>query len=140
MKLLLSAALLLAAALSVSAQRYDTVTLSSAATVAATATSNYTAVVSVRGANSLALLTTCTLNGAGTDDIIFKFSKSLNGSTFETTPSILITNVANGTTAVNKISVVDASGVHSIKLASIINGSAAQVLTNSVVAGVRILP
>jgi hypothetical protein len=118
--------------------RYEgPITLSSAAIVAATATSNYTATVDVRGANYISILTQTTLSGAGTDDIVFKFSKSLDGTTFETTPSVSITNVSNGTTAVKKVSVVDVTGIKTLQLTSALNNSASRVLTNTVQVGVK---
>jgi hypothetical protein len=140
MKKLLALFALIALTVPAFAQRYDTATLSSAATVAATATSNYTAGVSVRGAQYVGILTTTTLSGSGTDDIVFSFSKSLDGITFETTPSVLITNVSNGTTAVKKFTAVDVSGVHTLRLASALNNSASRVLTNTVQVGVKQLP
>jgi hypothetical protein len=136
-KLLLSLVAVAALAVSAAAQQYQPLTLNSLVTVAATATSNYTGVVNVRAANYVGIRTYCALSGSGTDDIVFSFSKSIDGSTFETTPSVLITNVANGTTPVNKVSIVDVTGVHTLKLVSVLNNSSSRVLTNSVFVGVK---
>jgi hypothetical protein len=137
MKKILLTLCLLSAAAAAHAQQFQPVTLLTAQTIAATATSNYTAVVNCRVADTIGILTSSTLSGSGTDDIVFKFSKSHDGVTFETTPSVLITNVSNGTTAVNKFSAVDVTGVHTLKLASIVNGSASRTVTNTVKAGVK---
>lgn len=131
----LTAALALPAA--VHAQQYPVLTLVNALTVPASGTSNYTAVVNCRAANYVAINTYSALSGSGTDDIVWKFSKSADGITFETTPSVAITNTANGTTPVNKVSIVDVTGVHTIKLVSVLNNSSSRVLTNTVTAGVK---
>jgi len=118
--------------LSASAQQYQAVQLLLGGTVNITAgsTSNYTASVNVRGAEYASIYTSHKLNGSGTDGIIFKFKKSTDGSNFETTPSILITNAANGTSAVLTVSPVSVAGVHSIQLSSIVNGVSGQAVTN----------
>lgn len=97
--------------------------------IAASQTSNYTAVASVRACNTAGIQTHTKLDGAGTEAVVFKFAKSADGSVFETTPSILITNTCTGATDVDKFSAIDVTGVHTIKLTSIVNGSAAN-LTN----------
>ncbi len=114
------------------AQQYHSVALLLGGTVNITAgsTSNYTSSVNVRGADNVAIYTSHKLNGSGTDGIIFKFKKSADGSNFETTPSILITNAANGTSAVLTVSPVSVAGCHSIQLSSIVNGVSGQAVTN----------
>ncbi len=121
------------------AQQFQPVTLLNGGTqfITAGSTSNYTAVVNVRGAEKVGILTGTKLINTGTEDIVFKFSKSMDGSTFETTPSILITNVCTGATAVNQITVVDVSGVHTLKLATIISASARDTTNVTVRVGVK---
>lgn len=103
------------------------------------ATSNYVVSAttpiraSVRGANTIGIGTKLQLNGAGTDGTIFKFKKSVDGVNFETTPSILITNANAGTTATYYVNSATVSGVAAIELATIINGTAAQAITNAFV-------
>lgn len=100
-----------------------------AATITNSATSNYTSTISVRGANKVGIGQTFQLNGAGTGGNILKIAKSADGVTFETTPSILITNVSAGTTATHYFNEVTVSGAAAIRLTSVVNGSAA-ALTN----------
>lgn len=114
------------------AQSYEPITLLSGGTrnISAGATSNYTSTVFCPRADFVGILTGTKLTGAGTEGIIFKFSKSMDGATYETTPSVLITNTSNGATAVNKFTVIDVTGVHTLKLASIVNGSSGEAVTN----------
>lgn len=112
---------------------YDMATPLSISTLAATitnsATSNYTAVVNVRKADTVGIFTKFQLNGAGTGGNIIKFSKSVDGVNFETTPSILITNASAGATATYYFNSVSVAGAAAIRLESVLNGSAA-ALTN----------
>lgn len=121
------------------AQATAPVTLLTTHTVPASGTSNYTAVVNVPRSATVGILTQSTLSGSGTDDIVWSFSKSADGATFETTPSVLITNTSNGTTTVNKYTAVDVSGVYALKLVSVVNNSSSRVLTNVVYAYPKIL-
>lgn len=100
-----------------------------AATITNSATSNYTAVVNIQAADTVGIFQKFQLNGAGTSGNIIKFSKSIDGATFETTPSILITNVSAGTTATYYFNEVNVKGAKAIRLESVVNGSAA-ALTN----------
>lgn len=104
-----------------------------ALTVTNSATSNYVVsattpvVASVRGANKVGIGVKNQYNGAGSTAIIYKFSKSVDGSNFETTPSILVTNTPNGTTATYYFTEATVSGCAAIKLETIVNGSAAAI-------------
>src|SRR5207244_3981686 len=120
---------------SAAAQQYAPVVLLTGGTqnISAAVTSNYTAVVNVRSADTVAIHAGFKMSGAGTDDVVFSFAKSADGAIFETTPSILITNTPNGGTRVEKLAIVDVTGVHTIKLVSIANASATRYLTNLVV-------
>jgi hypothetical protein len=100
-----------------------------ATTITNSATSNYTAVVNVRKADTVGIFQKFQLNGAGTGGNIIKFSKSVDGVNFETTPSILITNASAGTTATYYFNSVSVAGAAAIRLESVVNGSAA-ALTN----------
>lgn len=134
-KLLCIAALALVALVSANAQQYEVVTLFAASTnsVAASGTSNYTATAYVAAADWVSIYTTHKLQGTGTDNTIFRLSKSVDGVTYETTPSINITNVNNGVTAVATVTDVQTKGSAWIKLASIVNGDTGDALTNIVV-------
>lgn len=139
-KLFLSLIALAAVAVSAQAQQYQVVNLATSATLTNSATGTYSAVVNCRAANQVGILTTSVLSGAGTDDIVFSFSKSADGVNFETTPSVTVTNASNGATAVKKYTVVDVTGVHTLKLVSVLNNSTNRTLTHSVVAGVKNIP
>lgn len=133
MKKLLLAIALVGMAFSVKAQSpYELVTLVSPNTLSIQdgATSNYTSVVNVRRSDIIGIQTSIQLEGAGTDGCIFKFKKSVDGSNFETTPSILITNAAAGTTHTHYFNQVTVSGVQAIQLSSIVNGVSGQAITN----------
>ncbi len=132
MKTIFAFAFAFAMSFAAQAQQYHPVALllGGTANITAGSTSNYTYTVNVKAADNVAIWSSFKLNGAGTDGIIFKFSKSADGSNFETTPSILITNAANGTSAVSTISPTSVTGVHSIRLSSIVNGVSGQAVTN----------
>jgi hypothetical protein len=119
------------------AQQYQPVVLQSLVKINGGATGTYTLPVNVRGANTVGVQTTSCLAGSGSEEIIYKFKKSADGATFETTPSILVTNTSNGTTPVVQFTAVDVTGVHTIQLASVVNGSSGYVVTNSVTVGVK---
>ena len=121
------------------AQSYDYATplqiTTAGAAINNSATSNYTAVVNVRKAGqngTVGIFQKYQLDGAGTGGNILAFSKSVDGVNFESTPSILITNVSAGTTAKFYFNAVSVAGAQAIRLESLVNGSAAK-LTNVLV-------
>jgi hypothetical protein len=143
MKKLLFALTLIAAAFTArAADDFKPVTLLSitthALTVTNSATSNYVVTAttpvraSVRGANKVGIGVKNQYNGAGSTAIIYKFAKSADGVNFETTPSILVTNTPNGTTATYYFTEATVSGCAAIQLTQIVNGSAAAI-TNAFV-------
>jgi predicted chitinase len=103
-----------------------------AAAITNSATSNYTATVSVRGANKIGIGIKNQYNGAGSTANIYKFAKSADGVNFETTPSILVTNTPNGSTATYYFTEATVSGCAAVQLTQIVNGSAAAI-TNAFV-------
>jgi hypothetical protein len=138
LKLLVSsaaAALFLTA--TASAQQFQPITLLSSHTNAPSALSNYTAVVNVRAATVVGIMTESTLSGSGSDEIVWTFAKSVDGANFETTPSLTITNTSNGSTTVRTFTALDVTGVHTLKLLSVTNGSSSRMLTNAVYVGVK---
>jgi hypothetical protein len=136
-KLILSLIAITGLSIAANAQQYQTITLQSAVKLNGGATGTYTLPVNVRAADSVGITTKTCLDGAGTEEIIFKFAKSVDGVYFETTPSILVTNTSNGTTQVISFKTVDVTGAHTIRLASVVNGSSGQVVTNYVYVGVK---
>ena len=101
-------------------------------------------VVAVNKAETVGIYCSFTLNGNKTNSPTVKFSKSVDGTNFETTPSITLAAVTlSGVsgTAVKTFDAVDVTGVHSIRLESVLNGASDQSITNLVVAvGVKNLP
>jgi len=73
------------------------------------------------------------LTAAGTTGAQFKFAKSTDGTTYETTPSIVLTVANAGTTSVSAVTNVTMDGVGWIRLASMGNGDDDGVLTNTTV-------
>lgn len=143
MKKLLFTLCLIAFAVTAQAQdSFKPVTLLSitthALTVTNSATSNYVVSattpvrMSVRGANTIGVSSKLQLNGAGSTAAIWKIAKSADGVNFETTPSILITNTPNGTTATYYFTQATVSGCAAIELQQVVNGSAAAI-TNAFV-------
>jgi hypothetical protein len=105
-----------------------------ALTITNSATSNYvqtatTPVTSdeLTGQNTVGVLTKIQYNGAGSTACIFKFSRSVDGTNFESTPGLLITNTPNGATATYTFTPMTVSGAKYIKLETIVNGSAAAI-------------
>jgi hypothetical protein len=104
-----------------------------ALTVTNSATSNYVVsattpvAASVRGANKIGIGVKNQYNGAGSTAIIYKLAKSADGVNYETTPSILVTNTPNGTTATYYFTEATVSGCASVMLTQIVNGSAAAI-------------
>ena len=139
LKLLAVLPLAIGHSLSIQAQQYQPVALLTGGTanISGSATSNYTHVVNVRGADNVGLYASWSIGSSSTDDVIFKLSKSANGAVFETTPSVLITNVCDGTNVVKYFNAISTLGVHSLQLSSIVNG-ATNFLTNlTVTVGVK---
>jgi len=109
--------------------------LSSTATVLAGTTSNYTANAFFcgKGNGYVGIMTSFKLDAACTGTITFYFQKSIDGTTYETTPSVSATITANGSTAVNTFTQATTLGSGYIRLSSIVNTNATQNLTNLVV-------
>jgi hypothetical protein len=117
-----------------SASDYEYATLlsitSHSGTITNGATSNYTAVAHVAKAETVGIMVKLQLNGAGTDNTLIKFKKSVDGENYETTPSIIVTNANAGTTATYYFTPVSVIGAQTIQLSSIVNGTSGQALTN----------
>jgi uncharacterized lipoprotein YajG len=94
-------------------------------------------VLDVRKQGTVAIQTSTVAVGAYTDDVIFTVTRSVDGTTYETTGTT-ITNTSNGTTAVVVVSEVDTKGVGYIKLQSIANAGATGLGAVSVKWGLKI--
>jgi len=131
-KLLLTlSAIALVAFLSAPAQA-QTATLSTGTNViAASGTLSPTnAVISIQKHLNLGLQASFALSGTGTGNIVLSFAKSLDGTTFETTPSVTLTIAASGTNTVSGLTNVSMGAVPKLKLVSVTNAN-----TPSTVAG-----
>ena len=62
--------------------------------------------------------------------VTFNFAKSVDSTTYESTPSVAITVTPNGVTEVSKFTNVSVSGVAGLKLVSIENSNANGYITN----------
>lgn len=62
--------------------------------------------------------------------VTFKFAHSLDGSTYETTPSSEIEFTPNGVTSVTKVSSINVPNTATLKLVSIVNPNANGYVTN----------
>lgn len=104
-------------------------------TVAASTTTTCTNLaVDVSNATSVGVYAKFQLDGSGTNSPTVKFAKSIDGTNYETTPSLSLNAVQlNGTTAVETFTKLDADGARYIKLISVQNGSSGQSLSNIVV-------
>jgi hypothetical protein len=109
------------------AQQYSTAKTRIA--VAASGTSNNVAVCTATKYEDVAIHVKTTLAGSGTDNTTISYSKSLDGVTYETTPSVVLTIANTGTTAVNTLTNVTLGAVGYLRLTSIVNGDTGDVLT-----------
>lgn len=117
---------ILCLALSAQAQ-VNTKTLLSAGTVTSGATSNYTAAVSLDKVSTFGVQFSFAATGAGSGDVVAAFAYSGDGTNFETTPSLSITNAGNGTTTVVSFNSVTLKPAKEIKLVSIKNSAGADI-------------
>lgn len=110
-------------------------TIGNGATLSPTNGTGYVTIYDVNGSSYVGIqCNAIQLNGAGTNSPTIKFAKSVDGTTFETTPSITLAAVTlNGTTAVNTYDAVSTEGVKSLKLVSVVNGVSGQAITNLVI-------
>ena len=120
------AALVLAAGIVV-AQQYSTQV--KAGTVAASGTSNNVDVVTLTKYEDLTIYIKTQLAGSGTDNTVVSYSKSVDGVTYETTPSVVLTIANTGTTAVNTVTNINVGAAGYLRLTSIVNGDTGDVLT-----------
>ena len=120
------AAFVLAAGIVV-AQQYSTQV--KAGTVAASGTSNNVDVVTLTKYEDLTIYIKTQLAGSGTDNTVVSYSKSVDGVTYETTPSVVLTIANTGTTAVNTVTNINVGAAGYLRLTSIVNGDTGDVLT-----------
>lgn len=123
MKKLLALLALLGLAPLAQAQQYFVETVSSAATIAASGSITPGTKIPVRPYSNVAIQVSFKLSGSGTSNIVASFAKSVDGTTFETTPSVTVTVAASGTTTVSGVSNVALGGVGWLKLVSVTNAN-----------------
>lgn len=132
MKKLLVIASIAITAIAAQAQSRQPATLLNPGNVTTSGTSNYTAAVVVNTADYCGIGISFKLDGAGTDPLLFKFAKSVDGTTFESTPSVTVSVSANGTSTVNAFSSATVQGAWALRLAQIVGSTNANA-TNIVV-------
>jgi hypothetical protein len=132
LKILAGLALLVAVVLPAQAQQYNTGSFSTV--VAASTTSNYTSslVIGMTKYQDVGIRVLSTLAGSGTDNTTVKLARSIDGVTYETTPSVVITIANTGTTAVNTLTNIEQGAVGFLRLASVQDGDTGDALSATV--------
>ncbi len=132
-KILMGLALVVAAALvfapAARAQAYSTTATTHS--IAASTTSNLTtqSQITLTKYEDVAIYVYTKLAGSGTDATVLSYSKSVDGTNWETTPSIVITNTNTGTTPVRTVTNINMGAAGYLRLSSIINNDGGDVLT-----------
>jgi hypothetical protein len=117
----------------VEAQQYNTGSISFV--VAASTTTNTAAGTGVFGVTKyedVCIWVNSKIADSGTDNTVVNFSKSADGTTYETTPSVVITVANTGTVNVNTITNINVGAAGYLKLVSVVNGDGSGNLTNIV--------
>lgn len=109
------------------AQQYATQV--KAIVVAASGTSNTVDTITLTKYEDVAIHIKTYLAGSGTDNTVISYSKSVDGVTYETTPSVVVTIANTGTTAVNTVTNISMGAAGYLKIASIVNGDTGDALT-----------
>ena len=97
--------------------------------VAASGTSNTVDTIILTKYQDVAIHVKTVLAGSGTDNTVISYSKSVDGTTYETTPSTILTIANTGTVAVNTVTNISMGACGYLKIASIVNGDTGDVLT-----------
>jgi Tfp pilus assembly protein FimT len=121
------------------AQQYSVSTLNTGTNVigASSALTPTSAVVTTTKHDNVAYTVSFNLSGTGTGNVISTWAKGLNG-VYESTPSITMTNAANGTNTVVGFGNTSVGAAGSLKLVSITNGNTPSTITNlTVKAGLK---
>jgi hypothetical protein len=126
MKWAVAAGLVLVAGIVV-AQQYATQV--KAIVVGASGTSNTVDTITLTKYEDVAVHVKTQLAGSGTDNTVISYSKSVDGVTYETTPSVVLTIANTGTTAVNTVTNISMGACGYLKIASIVNGDTGDALT-----------
>lgn len=130
---------LIALALPAVAQTYSAINLldgGTSAIVSANTTSNYSTAAftaDVRRQQNIGILLSWKLTGTGTDNTVFTFERSVDNSTYDALHTFVITQANTGATAVTLGTNLTLNGFGYIRLKSIVNNDAGDVLTNIVV-------
>lgn len=114
----------LAVAVPAMAQQYNTRTVFDLGTnsIAAGATNApVDAKVAITRNAQVAVGTKIKMDAADTSGLVFTFAKSVNGTDWETVPSLLVTNAATGTNAAHYVQNVDLGAVGWLRLVSVVN-------------------
>lgn len=110
-------------------QLYTTGTTS----IAASGTATPNSVIQIEKHLNVAIQPQFKLSGTGVGNVTFNFVKSIDGTTYETTPSVSIALAASGTNTVCGVTNVSMGAVGRLKLASVVNANTPSTATNVVV-------
>ena len=135
MKKLITIAIMALVAVAVQAQQYTETTYTLTNTCAAYTTNSAVNVGSLTSTKyeDVSIQIRCSLTAAGTTSSIFNFAKSIDGVTYETTPSESVSVANAGTTTVQVNANVTMGAAGYLRLASLTNGDNDGVLTNIVI-------
>lgn len=98
--------------------------------IAASGTLSPTAAIFTTQKNTnVGLQATFALSGTGVGNLVFSFSKSVDGLTYETVPSVTMTIAASGTNTVCGVSNVSIGAITNLKLVSVTNANTPSTVT-----------
>jgi hypothetical protein len=129
-----------ALAITCSAQTYSPITILNGTTdaITANATSNYSTAAftfDVRKQKNLGIMLSWKLTGTGTDNTVFTFERSLDGSTYDGVSTFSVTAANTGATTKSIGTNITLNGYGWIRLKSIVNGDSGDAITNLLVQG-----
>lgn len=112
------------------AQQYSATSLYSSGTnsIAANSTNSVGQAFAVTKNRNIAIALAFTGTTGNSANVTANLAKSVDGTSYESTPSVTLTAAANGTNAVTAVTNVDTGGVGWLKLVSVVNGN--NTLTN----------
>jgi len=98
--------------------------------VSASTTATPGATIAVSEFSTVGVQITLKASTTNTTAVTFKFAHSLDGSTYESTPSSEIEVTPNGVTEVSKVASISVPNTATLKLVSIVNNNANGYITN----------
>jgi hypothetical protein len=126
-----------ALAVSAQAQQYSVNTLSTTNAISANTTITPGSVIAATKHLNVALQPSFALANSGTANVTFSFARSVDGTTFESTPSVSLVVAANGTNTVTGFTNVSMGAGGYLKLTSVANANSTNVTGLNVLYGIK---